>query len=132
MSYEDQEVTHIIRLVSCERCGEVAYDCKGYPASLRIDSKPDGRISMEIPDGFAVQWSTKHDEWYTILCEDCLEKPCPDCQGGKFRRYCPTCKTWREQGWKCLDCETATTECPTCKGKNFIRKKQLPKKGRTE
>lgn len=67
----DQEVTHIVRLVSCGKCGKVAYDCKGYEASLRIDSKPDGRLSIEMPGKFSVGYVPKGGDWWTVLCEEC-------------------------------------------------------------
>lgn len=123
MDFDVQETTHIVHLVSCERCGKIARDRKGFPAQLRIDSKVNGHISLEIPDGFGVQYSTRHERWYTIFCEDCLEKPCSDCGGGKFQRYCHVCKAWLDKGLICLECDSETTKCPTCDGKNFVRGK---------
>ena len=67
----EQSVTHIIRLVSCGKCGKVAYDCKGYEASLRIDSMPDGRLHIELPDKFSVGYVPAGGDWWTVLCEEC-------------------------------------------------------------
>lgn len=66
-----QEVTHIIRLVSCGKCGEIAHDCKGGPASLRIDSMPDGKLSIELPDGHSVGYVPEGGDRWTVLCEEC-------------------------------------------------------------
>ena len=68
-----QEVTHIVRVVTCGMCGKIARDDKGYLDSLRIDAKCNGRISMVIPVGFSVRRKTVHDDWYEILCDQCSE-----------------------------------------------------------
>lgn len=44
------------------------------------------------------------------------EVPCEDCKGGIYDKYCPTCKSWRIQGIRCLDCGSDHVTCPTCHG----------------